>query len=244
MATFAETADSSYISKGLNKETLSWFQMWGNKPQEKGRQLLKASKQDSYRPEVNGLLSDSLSGPSLVGHVLTARNLPLFKSASPSTLCFCLWTCGGEQLSQVSHTAETLLPPLATKHGLGRNAQSQKVKYKSSSSLSALKQLNSREQNIPCSVPECGFLCKIPKEHSNEEKVWGSTVNIPSIVYIFDITWRCKQYSKFEHVVSMKHMNSVKFSKRLDKIINTYTALSGLSKVGKNYSFLATACGT
>lgn len=77
MATFAETADSSHISKGLNKETLSWFQMWGNKPQEKGRQLLKASKQDSYRPEVNGLLSDSLSGPSLVGHVLTARNLPL-----------------------------------------------------------------------------------------------------------------------------------------------------------------------
>lgn len=74
MAIFAETADSSLISKGLNKETLFWFQVWGNKPQEKGRQLLK---KDSYRPEVNGFLSDSHSGSCLVGHVLLTRNLPL-----------------------------------------------------------------------------------------------------------------------------------------------------------------------
>lgn len=47
MAMFAETADSSLISKGLNKEALSWIQMWGNKPQEEGRQLLKAGRQDS-----------------------------------------------------------------------------------------------------------------------------------------------------------------------------------------------------
>lgn len=42
----------------------------------------------------------------------------------------------------------------------------------------------------------------------------------------------------------MKYINSVKFSKSLDKVINTYTALSGLSKVGKNYNFLSIALGT
>lgn len=83
MATFAETADSSLTFKGLNKETLSWFQMWGNKAQEKGRQLLKASKQDSYRPEVNGLLSDSHSAfPS--GPCPYCQESPLAKSAAPS----------------------------------------------------------------------------------------------------------------------------------------------------------------
>lgn len=181
MTTFAETADSSLISKGLNKETLSWFQMWGNKPQEIGRQLLKASKQDSHKPEVNGLLSDSHPAfPS--GPCPYRQESSLAKSAPPSTLCPSnTWRVAA--LSGVSYS-RNIPAPLATKHGLGRNAQSQKVKRKSSSSLSALRQPNSWEQNIPCSVLEFGFLCKIIKEHSNKEKVWGSTVNISSIVYI------------------------------------------------------------
>lgn len=91
---------------------------------------------------------------------------------------------------------------------------------------------------------EFGFLCKILKEHSNEEKVWDFIVNILSNVYIFNITQRCKQYSKFEYVVSMKYLYSVKFSKSPDEVINTHTTLSGLSKVGKNYNFLSTAGGT
>lgn len=84
---------------------------------------------------------------------------------------------------------------------------------------------------------ELGFLCKILKEHSNEEKVWDFIVNILSNVYIFNITQRCKQYSKFEYVVSMKYFYSVKFSKSPDEVTNTHTTLSGLSKVGKNYNF-------
>lgn len=179
MATFAETADSSLISKGFNKETLSWFQKWGNKPQEKGRQLLKASRQDSSGPEVNGLFSDSHSAfPG--GPCPYYQESSLAKSASPSTSCSLnMWRVAA--LSGVSYSRNNFLPPLATNHGLGRNAQSQKVKHKSSRSLSALRQLNAREQNIPCSVLEFGFL--FLKEHSNEEKVWDSTVSILHLQY-------------------------------------------------------------
>lgn len=157
--------------------------------------------------------------PSLVGHVLVTRNLPLL-NLHHHQHCV-LWTSEGQQLSQVSHTAETLScfpwpPNMALDEML-----KVKMSKKSSRSLSALGQLNSREQNIPCSVLEFGFLCKILKEHSNEEKVWDSTVNILSTVYIFNITQRYKQYSKFQYMVSRKYLSSLSLWMKLLALIQS-----------------------
>lgn len=91
--------------------------------------------------------------PSLVGHVLVSRSPPLLNLHLHPALCSLnKWRAAA--LSGVSYSRNTLLPPLPTKRGLGRNAQSQKAKHKSSRSLSAPRQLNSREQDIPCSVSD------------------------------------------------------------------------------------------